>query len=121
MYEKCMTVLHVKRYQLKALSSEQRELWDRFVAEHPQGQMLQSWTWGELNAFAGWSPLRLALWDEESQEIVAAAQVLRRTAPHVPLELGYLAYVPKGPLLDWSRGDLCAAFFTQFHQILRKK
>ncbi len=116
-----MAVLHVKRYRLKAISSEQRELWDRFVAEHPQGQMLQSWTWGELKAFAGWSPLRLALWDEEAQEIVAAAQVLRRTAPHVPLDLGHLAYVPKGPLLDWSRGDLCAAFFTQLHQILRSQ
>lgn len=107
------------RYQLRIVPTEQRELWDCFVAEHPQGHLLQCWNWGELKAFAGWSPLRLALWDVERQTIVAAAQVLRRTAPHVPLWTGYLAYVPKGPVLDWSQGELCAAFFTQLHHILR--
>jgi lipid II:glycine glycyltransferase (peptidoglycan interpeptide bridge formation enzyme) len=116
-----MTLLSIKRYQLQAVQAEQQALWDRFVAEHPQGHFLQSWTWGELKASAGWFPLRLALWDVESHEIVAAAQVLRRTAPRVPIELGYLAYIPKGPVLDWSRGDLCRAFFTQLQQILLKQ
>jgi lipid II:glycine glycyltransferase (peptidoglycan interpeptide bridge formation enzyme) len=35
--------------------------------------------------------------------------------------LGYLAYIPKGPVLDWSRGDICSAFFLQLHQLLRKQ
>jgi peptidoglycan pentaglycine glycine transferase (the first glycine) len=114
-------MLDTMHYQLQAVPAEQRDLWDRFVSEHPQGHLLQSWHWGELKAGASWSPLRLALWDTEQQRIVAGAQVLRRTASHLPLWLGHLAYIPKGPLLDWSQRELCVAFFTQLHRILRQQ
>lgn len=108
------------RYVLRAVPVEQRSLWDRFVAERPDGHLLQSWDWGTLKAQAGWSPLRLALWDEERGAIAAAAQVLRRTAPHVPLRVGHLAYIPKGPLLDWEQPALCDAFFSQLSVYLRR-
>lgn len=97
-----------------------QEEWDSFVHEHPRGHLLQSWGWGELKANFGWSPLRLALRDEQ-QHIVAAAQVLRRTVPHMPLRLGHLAYIPKGPVIDWSQPALCKEFFTQLHALLRKQ
>ncbi len=84
------------------------------------GHLLQSWGWGELKANFGWSPLRLALRDEQ-QHFVAAAQVLRRTVPHMPLRLGYLAYIPKGPVIDWSQPALCKVFFAQLHTLLRKQ
>ncbi|BCL82926.1 peptidoglycan bridge formation glycyltransferase FemA/FemB family protein [Ktedonobacteria bacterium brp13] len=80
---------------------------------------MQSWEWGELKASAGWSPLRLALWD--GTKIVAGAQVLCKTAPHVPLWLGHLAYMPRGPVLDWSQADLCTLFFRELHRYLRKR
>src|SRR5450759_4056326 len=63
-------------YVLRLASLEQREQWDRFVTHSAGGHLLQSWGWGELKARAGWSPLRLALYDDD--EIIAAAQVLRR-------------------------------------------
>ncbi|GAC1407071.1 MAG: peptidoglycan bridge formation glycyltransferase FemA/FemB family protein [Ktedonobacteraceae bacterium] len=107
------------RYVLRSVSHEQRELWDCFVNEHSQGHFLQSWDWGELKAASGWYPLRLALWDTASNTIVAAAQVLRRTAPHVPLWMGHLAYIPKGPVLDWSNEVVCTMFFLQLHRFLR--
>src|SRR6266567_4153388 len=78
--ESVARMLDTMHYQLQAVPAEQRDLWDRFVSEHPQGHLLQSWHWGELKSGAGWSPLRLALWDTEQQGIVAGAQVLRRTA-----------------------------------------
>ena len=106
-------------YMLRAVPSTQREAWDCFVNEHPHGHFLQSWDWGELKAASGWHPLRLALWDTTSNKIVAAAQVLRRTAPHVSLRLGHLAYIPKGPVLDWSNETLCGTFFAQLHSCLR--
>ena len=98
----------------------QQEEWDQFVHEHPNGHLLQSWGWGELKARSGWSPLRLALRDEQ-QHIVAAAQVLRRTVPHVPLRLGHLAYIPKGPVLDWSQPHIRKAFFAQLHALLSRQ
>ena len=105
---------------LRLVPVTEREEWDSFVQTHPYGHLLQSWGWGELKAVYGWSPLRLALRDE-GQRIVVAAQILRRTAPHVPLRLGHLAYIPKGPVLDWSQPVLAEIFFTQLHTLLRKQ
>jgi peptidoglycan pentaglycine glycine transferase (the first glycine) len=96
----------LSRYILRAVSSDQRKQWDAFVSGQPTGHLLQSWGWGELKASFGWHPLRLALWDIEQQRIVAAAQVLRRTAAHLPLRAGHLAYIPRGPVCDWS----CATY-----------
>jgi lipid II:glycine glycyltransferase (peptidoglycan interpeptide bridge formation enzyme) len=103
---------------------EQQHLWDNFISTNPTGHLLQSWGWGELKARAGWHPLRLALWDTQQEQIVVAAQVLRRTPLHLPLALGNLAYIPKGPVLDWSCHDvsyLVQTFFSQLHSNLIKQ
>lgn len=110
-----------QKYTLRAVSIEQHEQWDSFVGGHTEGHLLQSWGWGELKATAGWRALRLALWDEERQEIVAAAQVLQRTAPFVPLWVGHLAYVPKGPVIDWTQEALCETFFVQLNSYVRRQ
>lgn len=105
-------------YQLKVVQAEQRDIWDTFVARHPAGHVLQCWNWGELKALSGWSPLRLALWQGDS--IVAAAQVLRRGAPHLPLSLAHLAYVPKGPVVDSMQHELYDLFLHLLNSYLRK-
>jgi lipid II:glycine glycyltransferase (peptidoglycan interpeptide bridge formation enzyme) len=64
--------------------------WDALVAQHPQGHMLQSWSWGDLKEQFGWQPFRVAVTDGTS---VAAAQLLIR-----PLYGLSVAYVPRGPL-----------------------
>ncbi len=112
---------HTKQFGLHIMAQEQHVQWDAFIAEHANGHFLQSWGWGELKADASWSPLRLALWNEQSGQIVAAAQVLRRTAPGMPLWAGHLAYIPKGPVLDWSQSPLCDAFFSQLDILLSKQ
>ena len=107
-------------YILHTVPTAQLQQWDQFVNAHPHGHLLQSWGWGELKASAGWHPQRLALWDNHQQQIVAAAQVLARTAPHFPLWAGHLAYIPKGPVLDWSEPLICQAFVAQLHTHLRR-
>src|SRR5712692_5753445 len=111
-------------YMLRAVAIGQREQWDQFVNEHPSGHLLQSWGWGELKASVGWHPLRLALWDTEHQGIVVAAQVLRRSIAHFPLQFGYLAYIPKGPVMNCSQqvgASIVHAFFSQLHLYLRQQ
>jgi peptidoglycan pentaglycine glycine transferase (the first glycine) len=108
-------------YVLRTVPVAQREAWNRFVAEHPQGHVLQSWEWGELKATTGWQPLRIALWNRQTQHIVAGAQVLRRGAPHIPLWAGHLAYVPKGPLLDWSQAESSITFCQLLDHCLRRQ
>jgi peptidoglycan pentaglycine glycine transferase (the first glycine) len=71
--------------------------WDALVAAAPQGHLLQTWAWGELKSCFGWRVQRIAVEG-------ACAQVLYR---RLPANLGSIAYVPKGPLLDWT--DTAAA------------
>ena len=112
------------RYLLRTVPVEQHQHWDAFVSASTGGHLLQSWGWGELKANAGWYPVRLALCDTEHEQIVAAAQVLRRTAARIPLSFGHLAYIPKGPVVDWSNPDtssIVPAFFSQLHLYVRKQ
>lgn len=74
--------------------------WDPFVRGHPNNHLLQGSLWGEFKSRFGWEHERVALMDDE--EIVAGAQVLYRP---LPAGLGTLAYVPKGPVVDWEDED----------------
>lgn len=87
--------------QTSLLLDTNRSVWNEFLAESPTGHVLQSWEWGELKARSGWEPVRLAL--HEHGKIRAAAQVLIRTLPY---GVGRLAYVPRGPALDYTHESL---------------
>jgi lipid II:glycine glycyltransferase (peptidoglycan interpeptide bridge formation enzyme) len=66
--------------------------------------LLQSWAWGELKSRFGWTAQRVCVGD-------AAAQILFRQLP-----LGFtLAYVPKGPLIDWTDLAQCRALLATLH------
>src|SRR5512146_1736168 len=71
--------------------------WDAFVASQPHGHILQTWTWGVLKSQFGWTADRVAVTRDD--RIVAGALVLFRP---LPLRLGTLAYIPKGPVLDFD-------------------
>ena len=75
-------------------------MWDRFVAERPDGHVLQTSPWGTLKGQFGWSSARVGL--RRGDALVAGAQILFR---RLPAGVGKLAYVPKGPLLDWSNQE----------------
>ena len=74
------------------------DAWEAFVQAHPRAHLLQTAPWGELKAAFGWRPLRVAL-DDSGGGIVAGVQLLLR---RLPLRLGWLAYAPYGPLVDWA-------------------
>ncbi len=106
------------RYMLREMPVDRRDEWNDFVNHHPHGHLLQSWEWGDLKASSSWHPLRLALWNTEELRLEAVAQVLRRTAPHVSPLLGHLAYIPKGPVLDWTQSTLSKTFFMSLNEYL---
>ncbi len=109
------------RYILRVVPAAEHKQWDQFINNHPCGHFLQSWGWGELKASVGWHPFRYFLWDDQQGQVVAAAQVLCRPAPGFPLWTGHLAYIPKGPVIDWSDVCLCQAFFTQLNTHLQRR
>lgn len=78
--------------------------------------LLQSQTWGELKRHFGWTPQRVEV-------AGATAQILyRHLSPfgkRLPLGLT-VAYIPKGPPIDWHNAEQCQALFSTIHAEARK-
>jgi lipid II:glycine glycyltransferase (peptidoglycan interpeptide bridge formation enzyme) len=90
--------------------------WDRVLASLPNPHVLQSWAWGEFKARYGWNATRL--WFQEEDAVVAAATVLERKLPRLPLSV---IYVPKGPALDWTDGERVAQMLTELESLARQR
>ena len=86
--------------------------WDAFVERHADGHILQSSAWAAFKSRFGWSAGRVAVLD--GAEIVAGASVLFR---RLPLGLATLAYVPKGPLVNWKNTPLVSELFEGLDEL----
>ena len=84
--------------------------WDSFVAASPHGHLFQTSCWGALKARFGWGVERFALTVRDA--IVAGAQVLYRSLPFGST----LAYIPKGPLLNWDDENQIRALLAVLQQ-----
>jgi peptidoglycan pentaglycine glycine transferase (the first glycine) len=92
-------------------------IWDGFVAQHPRAHFLQLSAWGTFKSQFGWSAERVVLQDNASGQIVAGAQILYR---RLPAKLGSMAYIPFGPLVDWSNISQVKALFKFIDRSTRK-
>ena len=80
--------------------------WDAALLSLPSPHILQSWAWGELKAQTGWRAKRLVWHDATplaAAPHAAASLLVRRLDRRLPVAV---AYVPKGPILDWSNASL---------------
>ena len=73
------------------------DAWDHLAAAHPNGHILQTSPWGTLKAQFGWRQQQVGV--ARAGRLIAGAQILTR---RLPAGIGRLAYVPKGPLVDWD-------------------
>lgn len=78
------------------ITSPDPPTWDAFVEQHG-GHLLQTARWGALKRAFGWQDAIVAL--ARGSDLVAGALVLYRP---LPLGMGTIAYVPRGPLVDWD-------------------
>jgi lipid II:glycine glycyltransferase (peptidoglycan interpeptide bridge formation enzyme) len=99
---------------LTCVSGIEERRWDAFVRGHPGGHLLQSAAWGRLKSAFGWEALRLAVL--EGEEIRAAAQVLFRRFPGFSL-----AYVPRGPVVDWEDEEALEALLEGLERAGRSR
>jgi lipid II:glycine glycyltransferase (peptidoglycan interpeptide bridge formation enzyme) len=77
------------------LGPGERPQFDAFVGQHPQGSVVQSWTWGELRADQHWEPHRLLALDADGRPCGAALALCRQ----LPIG-GSSLYVARGPIRD---------------------
>lgn len=98
--------------------------WDDYVATFtPLGSfpnqpdcchILQTSTWAELKHQFGWWTTRVAA--RREGRIVAGAQILFRP---LPFGIGSIAYLPKGPLVDWRDLEQCRYVLSLCDEVAR--
>ena len=95
-------------------TSQEEAAWDAFVAAHPHGHVLQTSRWAALKARFGWRPCLVTL--ARGGGLAAGALLLFRRLP-----LGRsVAYVPKGPVVDWTQADLAGELLAALADLARR-
>ncbi|MBU0687494.1 MAG: peptidoglycan bridge formation glycyltransferase FemA/FemB family protein [Candidatus Margulisbacteria bacterium] len=82
--------------QVKVFKSAEKDVWNEFVAAHPESPVLQSFEWGNVKAHYGWKPIRLGVLSDG--RLIAGASILKR---ELPLIKRSIFYAPRGPVVDF--------------------
>jgi len=90
--------------------------WNTALTALPTPHVLQTWEWGAFKAKYGWTPTRLLF--EENGRIHAAASVLQRRWPRLPLSV---MYVPKGPTLNFDNAVLLERALAELEALARHR
>ena len=91
-----------KNMQVNATSSVAKDAqWDNFVARHAYPQFLQTSSWASLKNSFGWQATRVVVdgfsAGDGARRLIGGASMLLRSAAGITL-----AYVPRGPVVDWG-------------------
>lgn len=97
-------------------NSSRREYWNNFVANSQSGHLMQSCEWGDFKVATGWQVQRVGL--ERNGKLIAGAQILLRSLPRLPFSI---AYIPKGPIVDFEDSNALTQLFSVIHQIACNK
>ncbi|MBM7866536.1 peptidoglycan bridge formation glycyltransferase FemA/FemB family protein [Heliobacterium gestii] len=101
---------------VRELGIQDKERFNRFMAEHPKGHVLQSWEWGDVKSRTGWQPHRLMV--EEEGTPLAAVSILKRRIP----ALGkHIFYAPRGPVIDPARPDVADRLLEGIAALARRE
>ena len=93
--------------------------WEELSTQLPpdSSHVLQSWAWGAVKAGSGWRAERWRV--QRGGRLLGAFQWLwRQPTAALPLRV---AYVPKGPLLDWSDDEATALVLAQIEELCRQR
>jgi peptidoglycan pentaglycine glycine transferase (the first glycine) len=101
---------------MQAVEITDAQSWDRSLLDLPNPHVLQSWSWGDFKSRHGWSVTRLLF--QEGGRTLAAASVLERRMPRLPVSI---LYVPKGPALDWADASPLGAVLETLEHLARRR
>lgn len=94
---------------------ESQDRWNSFVADWPDYGLLQTSEWAEFKELMGWKAVRLAV-EKDGCLVAGALMLLKRS----PLRLASIAYVPRGPLVNWDDKATTSILLDALHQTARQ-
>jgi lipid II:glycine glycyltransferase (peptidoglycan interpeptide bridge formation enzyme) len=103
---------------LDVVEATEGQVWDAALSSLPQPHILQSGAGGALKPQTGWAATRLLWTNASGAPCAAAAFLVRRLARGLP---GAVAYIPKGPLLDWADAALVEDVLGQIEARARRQ
>lgn len=84
------------------------ENWERFVDQHHAAHILQTSEWAELKSRFGWTVTQIGQADQGAS-ILFRPMLPQRLARFLPVPT-QIAYIPKGPLVEWHDQEATANF-----------
>jgi peptidoglycan pentaglycine glycine transferase (the first glycine) len=84
--------------------------WQQVLSILPDPHVLQSWEWGEVKAQSGWHAERLVVPGAKATPASAFQFLWRQPVARAALRV---AYVPKGPVIDWANAQLVEQTLAQ--------
>ncbi len=104
---------------MPGLSIEADDAWDAFLAAAPAGHILQTARWARLKSAFGWTARRVALRTipKADAPIEGGASILFRRLPWGQT----LAYIPRGPAVDWRNPAQVHAVLTMARNAAAKE
>lgn len=99
-----------------AQSTDPGDAWDRYMAGHALGHLMQSRAWAGVRGETQWKPIFLSIRDGET--IRAAALCLQLSIPCTGLSL---LYSPRGPVLDYGDPALVQEFGAALGRLARER
>ncbi|MEI8131206.1 MAG: peptidoglycan bridge formation glycyltransferase FemA/FemB family protein [Leptolinea sp.] len=91
--------------------------WDSIIGSLPGVTFLQTSQWAEIKLPNGWVSDKKT-WVAQDKSVFAAAMVLTRSLLKLPVSV---AYVPRGPLVDWRNSDQYQQVLSELIVIARSK
>lgn len=97
--------------QANIITTVEKTHWNTFAKQWPAFSIMQSYEWGAFKQAQGWQVIRVGV--EKDGQILAGAQMLIKS---LPTGIGSIAYIPRGPLLDWTDTDTVHLMFDALHE-----
>ncbi|HMQ96307.1 MAG TPA: peptidoglycan bridge formation glycyltransferase FemA/FemB family protein [Candidatus Saccharibacteria bacterium] len=88
--------------------------WNNLTENHPEGNFLQSWQWGEAHRLTGHAVERIAIHRDGLP--VGCFQAIVREAKR-----GRYIEIPGGPLVDWSDNTIVQSMTDEIKMIARRQ
>ncbi len=103
---------------LQLEEARDRGAWNQALGQLPRANFMQSWEWGEVKAQAGWEPVRYRILASQGATVGQFQILYRKINPRLPAQM---AYVPRGPSLDWSDVELVGFALTAIERCARSR